>query len=449
MTERMPGYGLRRWHLVVIAALLVAAYVSIERRYASERRELVLQQDDIAQALTRAYLEDHGPIFTHDGALYAGRYRINWSDTVVDAVKADSGCGASIFQGDERIATTTMGPGTSERAVGSRANPEIKKRVLEEGRAFRGELTTLGQRFLIVYTPMKDAEGATVGMIATYREVDALGRELLVFRALLGGTMAVLFALVTLLVSSAAAQQRDVQRARRKLVEERAKQQAVFFESMTQELRTPLSTVVVFAASLTESLKEGQPEKAIAERIHAETKDVLATVDDIVDYSRIEAGNARLVVSEVDVRGCAEAAAARGTALIGARAVRLKVDLPDDLPTVNGDPARVQQVLTYLVAHAVESVDEGKVLLRARAERDTVAIQVIDTGPGLDASELASVWDPFRQAAPGARAQTGSGLALAIVRGLVTSMGGEVSASSKLGRGSSFTVRLPRASITA
>ena len=448
MIVRMPRYGFRRWHLVVMAVLLAATYLFIERRYVAERRELVLQQDHIAQALTRAYLEDHGPIFTHDGALYAGRYRINWSDTLVDAVKADSGCGASIFQGDERIATTVVERGKSERAIGTRADPDIKRQVLVLGHTFRGEHAALGQRWLIEYTPLKDAEGTTVGMIATFRDLETLGHEVLFFRVLLGGTMAVLFALLVIVVRGAEAQQRSVQRSRRKMVEDRAKQQSVFFESMTQELRTPLSAVVVFAAALVDGLKEDNASRAIAGRIHAETKDVLCTVDDILDYSRIEAGNVQLAVGEVDLRAQIDVAAARATELIGARGVRLKLDVPDNLPSVNGDGVRIAQVLGYLLANAIESVDEGRVVLRARAERDAVAVEVIDAGPGLGEEELASVWDPFRSAAPGARALVGSGLGLAIVRGLVTSMGGSVTAASKLGKGSSFMVRLPRAQIT-
>lgn len=286
MNARAPRYGFRRWHLVVIAALLASTYLFIERRYAAERRELVLQQDHIAQALTRAYLEDHGPIFTHDGALYAGRYRINWSDNLVDAVKNASGCGATIFQDDERIATTAMAAGKSERAIGTRVDPEIKRQVRDGGGTFRGEHEELGHRWLAIYTPLLDAEGANVGMIATFRDVDALARELVFFRVLLGGTMAVLFALLALVVRRAEAEQRAVQRSRRKLVEERAKQQAVFFESMTRELRTPLSAVVVFAAALVDGVKNDDPSRAVAARIHAETKDVLSTVDDILDYSK-------------------------------------------------------------------------------------------------------------------------------------------------------------------
>src|SRR5258706_5410411 len=125
----------RRWHLLLLALLVSAAYFFLEQRYVAERRELVLQQDDIAQALTHAYLDDHGPIFVHDGALYAGRYRINWSDTLVDAVKADSGCGTTIFQGDEQIATTATALGSKDRATGTRANADIKQLVWEQGQS--------------------------------------------------------------------------------------------------------------------------------------------------------------------------------------------------------------------------------------------------------------------------------------------------------------------------
>jgi signal transduction histidine kinase len=453
---------LSRWHLLLLAVLLGGTYFFLERRYVTERRELVLQQDDIAQALTRAYLDDHGPIFEHDGALYAGRYRINWSDTLVDAVKADSGCGATIFQGDERIATTATALGTTERAIGTHVNPDIKQRVLNEGHDYRGPIETLGQKWLIVYTPMKDAEGKRVGMIATYREVDSLGRELLYFRLLLGGTMVFLFAVVVAMVIGVERAERSVQRARRKLIEERAKMQAQFFESMTQELRTPLSAVMVFASSLLEALKD-DPSKAVAQRIHAETKDLLSVVDDIHDFSKIEAGNVVLATEEVDLKAAIAKAEARGRELIGARGVKLKTDVPEDLPTVNGDAGRIQQVITNLVVHAIKTTEDGRVGIRARAEREAVLVEVIDTGTGLSEQALASAFDPFQrgpfQSGPLQNAPLqkgideplhgGSGLALSIVRGLVRAMGGEVTATSKVGKGSVFTVRLPRATVVA
>lgn len=438
----------RRWHLLLLALLVVGAYVFLEQRYVAERRELVLQQDDIAQALTHAYLDDHGPIFLHDGALYAGRYRINWSDTLVDAVKADSGCGATIFQGDEQIATTaTPARGSQERAIGSHANPEIKRLVWEEGKSYRGAIETLGQSWLIVYKPLNDAEGTRVGMIATWRERDALSRELLYFRLLLGGAMTLLFGTVVLMMLSVERNERGIQRARRKLVEERAKLQAQFFESMSQELRTPLAAILVFAQTLLDALKDDKSE-AVAKRIHAETKDVLRSVDDIHDYSRIEAKSLKLEVAEVDLKAAIAKCEERGREMIGARGLKLRTEVPEDLPAVNGDPARVQQVLTNLLANAIRSTVEGRVALKARADRDAVLVDVSDTGGGLSEEALNTVWDPFRKNEAMAAGQASAGLALAIARGLAQAMGGDVTVASKPGKGTTFTLRLPRASIT-
>ena len=437
-----------RWQLLILALLLAGTYVFLERHYVAERRELVLQQADIAQALARAYLEDHGPIFEHDGALYAGRYRINWSDTLVDAVRADSGCGATIFQGDERIATTATNAGGNERATGTHANPEIKQRVLIEGHDYRGPIETLGKTWLIVYTPLKDAEGNRVGMLSTYREIESLSRELLYFRLLLGGTMFFVFIVASLMVLSVERRERGVELARRRMAEERAKLQAQFFESMSQGLRTPLSTVLVFASSLIEGLTDDDS-RAVVKRIHAETKDVLGAVDDIHDFSKIEAGNLKLAVEEVDLKAAIAKAVERGTELIGHRSLKLRTEVPDDLPTVNGDAARIQQVLVNLIVNAVDtSGGEGRIGLKARADRDSVVVEVIDTGKGFTAEALASVWDPFQKDA-GAQSHVGTGLGLSIVRGLVTAMGGEVSAASKVGKGSVFTVRLPRAAVVA
>jgi len=436
----------RRWHLLLLALLVAGAYLFLEQRYVAERRELVLQQDDIAQALTRAYLDDHGPIFVHDGALYAGRYRINWSDTLVDAVKADSGCGATIFQGDEQIATTATVPGSKERATGTHANPDIKQLVFEEGKSYRGSIETLGQSWLIVYKPLTDAEGTRVGMIGTWRERDSLSRELLYFRLLLGGAMTLLFGAVVLMVLGVERSERSIQRARRKLVEERAQLQAQFFESMAQELRTPLSAVLVFAQSLLDGLKDDDS-SAVAKRIHADTKDLLRAVDDIHDFSKIEAKNLKLAVAEVDLKAAIAKCEERGREMIGARGLKLRTDVPEDLPPVNGDPSRVQQVVMNLLSNAIHSTVEGRVGIKARAERETVTVEVIDTGAGYSEEALKSVWDPFRKTDE--RAQAGAGLSLAIARGLAQAMGGDVTVASKVGKGTVFTVRLPRASVTA
>ena len=438
---------LRRWHLLLLSALLVAAYVFVERRYVAERRGLVLQQDEIAQALALAYLEDHGPIFEHEGALYAGRYRINWSDTLVSKVQAESGCGLTIFQGDEAIATTMVKPGTNERDVGVRAPLQVKRRVLDEGETFRDSIELLGDRWLLVAKPLKDGDDKIVGMIATYRDVASLGRELLLFRAMLGGTMILLFVALVFLVLQLEREQRKSAAARRALIEERAKQHAKFFESMTRELRTPLSTLMVFASSLIDSVQDDRS-RDVAKRVQGETKDLISLVDDILDYTRLEADNLGLHAEEIDLARITERAMEAVRARAGARPIKFNVELPDDLPKVNGDPSRVQQALTTVLATAVRATDEGGVRVRGRFDRDTVAIEVTDGGPGLSESQVMAIWDPFHSSSAPGRQDAGSGLALAVTKSLIERMGGGVEAISRRGKGTTLRVRLPRSQVT-
>ena len=439
--------NLRRWHLLVLCALLVAAYYFIEQRYVSERRELVLQQDDIAQALARAEMEDHGPIFRHEGALYAGGYRINWSDTLVDAVKADSGCGVTIFQGDESIATTMVKPGTNERAVGMHAPADVKHLVLDDGHAFRGRIALLGDQWIMVVRPLTDGADNVVGMVATFREVAAFTSELLYFRAMLGSVMLLLFVALVFLVLQIERQQRRGAAARRALIEDRAKQHAKFFESMTRELRTPLSTLMVFASSLLVCVQDDRS-REVARRVQAETKDLLGVVDDILDYARLEADSLELHNEEIDIARILERSVEAVRAREGGRAVRLDLQLPDDLPKANGDAARVQQAITNVISTAVRGSDEGGVKVRARVDRDAVTIEVRDGGPGMSESQVMAIWDPFQpNTAPG-RQDAGSGLALAVTKSLIVRMGGSVDVGSKRGKGTTFRVRLPRAHVT-
>jgi signal transduction histidine kinase len=445
--QEASALTLRRWQLVIVSVLLAAAYYFIERRYVAERRELVLQQADIAQALTRAEIEDYGNIFEHDGALYAGHHLINWSDPLVNAVKTDSRCGVTIYQGDERIATTMTKPGTNERAIGTHASPMLKHEVLEEGRTFRGSVEELGARWLMVVTPLKDGDEKVIGMIATFEDVAQLDNQLLYFRATLGSVMGLLFVALVFLVVQSERQQRRHSAARRGLIEERAKQHAKFFESMTRELRTPLSALTVFASSLIDSVQDDRS-KEVVRRVQAETKDLLALVDDILDYARLEADNLDIHTEEVDlariIERCLDAIRTRA----GGRSVRLDVDIPTDLPKVNGDAARVQQALTNLLSSAVSATDDGRVKVRASADRDAVAVDVTDGGPGLSESQIMTIWDPFHVAPPTGRQESGGGLALPIVRGLAIRMGGSVEATSRKGKGTTIRLRLPRASVT-
>ncbi len=447
-TQHETPRTLRRRHLVALAVLLIAAYAFIERRYVTERRELVLQQVEIAQALARSYLDDYGPIFEHDGSLYAGKHLINFSDPLANAVQSDSGCGLTVFQGSEIIATTMVKPGTQERAIGVHAPAEVTHRVLEDGEAFRQVLDFLGVRAITVVRPLKDGDDHTVGMLATYRDVESLGRELLLFRATLGGVMLVLFVALTSLVVQMERQQRMAAAARRALIEERAKQHARFFESMTAELRTPLSTLMVFATTLLDAVQD-ERSRDVVKRAQTETKELLALVDDILDYARLEADGLGLAAEEIDLAKTVARSVEIVKARASARSVRFDVKVPDNLPTVNGDAGRAQQVVTNLLMAAARTTDDGTIKVRARIERESVAIEVTDAGPGMSESQVMAIWDPFRAPATPGRQDAGSGLAMAVTKSLIERMGGSVDAGSKKGKGTTLLVRFARAQVTA
>jgi signal transduction histidine kinase len=218
---------------------------------------------------------------------------------------------------------------------------------------------------------------------------------------------------------------------------------------MTHELRTPLQALLVFASSLVDSVGDDRS-REVAKRLQTETKDLLAIVDDILDYARIEAGNMALAVEEVDLGQIVDRCVQGLQARAGARAVKLDVQVSEDLPKANGDPARVQQAITNVLATAIHATDEGRVKVRAASDRDAVTIDVTDSGLALSAEQLAAIWDPFHVGVAAGRGQQGSGLALSITRGLVTRMGGTVDARvAKKGTGTTFRVRLPRAHVTA
>jgi signal transduction histidine kinase len=284
-------------------------------------------------------------------------------------------------------------------------------------------------------------------MLATFRQVKALDGELIYFRAVLGGVMLLLYLALVFLVIQIERQQRRGAAARRALIEDRAKQRAKFFESMTRELRTPLSTLMVFATSLIDSVQDDRS-RAVARRVQGETKELIAVVDDILDYARLEADSLGLAAEEIDLAKIVERSLETVRGRLGGRAIKFDVNIPEDLPKVNGDPSRVQQVVTNLLSTAVRATDEGGIKVRARADRDVVTVEVTDGGPGLSESQVIAIWDPFRAMAAPGRQDAGSGLAMAVTKSLIERMGGSVEASSRHGKGTTLRVRLPRAEVT-
>ena len=220
-----------------------------------------------------------------------------------------------------------------------------------------------------------------------------------------------------------------------------------FLANMSHEIRTPLNAVLGFARiGLRDSI--GLPAQAQFGRIVNAGDHLLHVINDILDLSRIESG--KFVVESRAFALRTVLADASSFVIVAARSKGLTYhcEIADDVPNwVRGDALRLQQILVNLLSNAVKFTEHGHVRLGVATEgdgRDTVRFVVDDTGIGIDAGQVARLFEPFEQADNSTtRAHGGAGLGLAICSRLADLMGGSIVVTSTPGSGSCFTLRLP------
>jgi signal transduction histidine kinase len=230
-----------------------------------------------------------------------------------------------------------------------------------------------------------------------------------------------------------------------------------FLANMSHELRTPLNAIIGYTELLGEELEEvGIRElDEILARVQGSSHHLLQLVNDILDLSRIEAGRVTLHPTEINLPLMVSDLEALAEPLVRINDNTFEVELREPLPLViSHDATKLKQVLINLISNAAKFSSEGSVKLTIASGRENiVTFAVSDTGPGIPESKLASIFNAFHQLEGSSSNPMGSsGLGLAITRELCKLMGGDVTVSSKLGRGSTFTVTLPgslRDSLTA
>jgi signal transduction histidine kinase len=219
-----------------------------------------------------------------------------------------------------------------------------------------------------------------------------------------------------------------------------------FLANMSHELRTPLNAILGYTEMMVDGLYGNLPEKAQAtlERVQSNGKHLLGLINDVLDLSKIEAGQLVLAAEDYSVADMVSTVMAATESLAKTKKLALEANVAAGLPRGVADSRRLAQVLLNLVGNAIKFTDEGKVEIRAVHAGDNFEISVVDTGPGIAPADQAKIFEEFQQVDnTSTRKKGGTGLGLSISRKIVELHGGRISVESEVGKGSTFKVTLP------
>ena len=224
---------------------------------------------------------------------------------------------------------------------------------------------------------------------------------------------------------------------------------SAFLASMSHEIRTPMNAILGFAQLLLGSGGLPPRQREQVEAIRRGGEHLLGLINDVLEMSKIEAGRVTVVPTETDLHALVSDVEATFRLKAQEKGLALDVERAGDLPRfVVTDERKLRQIVLNLAGNAVKFTAKGSVGVRFHAApqgdgRALLRVVVEDTGPGMTAEELSRLFQPFEQTRTGREAGGGTGLGLAISRAFAQLLGGDVSASSRAGAGSVFTLALP------
>jgi signal transduction histidine kinase len=211
-------------------------------------------------------------------------------------------------------------------------------------------------------------------------------------------------------------------------------------------LRTPLNAILGYTELMSDCIYGEMPEKArgVLDRIQRNGKHLLGLINDVLDLSKIEAGQLVLSITDYSLKDVVHSVFSAVEPLANEKRLAFKVDVPTNLPSGHGDERRLTQVLLNLAGNAITFTDQGEVTIRASVTDGLYNLSVSDTGPGISEADQAKLFQEFQQADNSVtRKKGGTGLGLAISKRIIEMQGGRIWVVSHPGQGSTFSFSLP------
>ncbi len=219
-----------------------------------------------------------------------------------------------------------------------------------------------------------------------------------------------------------------------------------FLANMSHELRTPMNAIIGFTRLVMRRSRDDIEPKQYdnLEKVLSSAERLLLLINDVLDLSKIEAGQLTLVPSSFDLDGLIDDCLRTVEPMVDGTRVSLEREVAPGIPQIVTDEEKMWQIILNLLSNSIKFTDQGAVTLRAVCRDEALVIEVADTGIGIPEDALALIFEEFGQSADGsARRYGGTGLGLSITRHLVQFLGGAISVESAVGAGSTFTVALP------
>jgi signal transduction histidine kinase len=346
--------------------------------------------------------------------------------------------------GDDLIESIRGAPiRLGEGALGVAAVTRVPTQVLdilderEYGLArLRPILARLGYRSLLA-VPLLREERIVGGLVVLRREPGAFAAPVV--------HLLQTFATQSVLAIENARLFREIEEKGRQL-ESASKHKSQFLANMSHELRTPLNAILGYTELILDRIygEVGEEVREVLVRLEKSGRHLLALINDVLDLSKIEAGQLTLSLNDYSVKDIVQTVVTGMESLAADKKLTLRSNLPPELPLGRGDERRITQVFLNLIGNAIKFTDVGEITVRVTTSNGAFVVAVADTGPGIAPEDQEKIFQEFQQGDNSStRKKGGTGLGLSIARHIVEMHGGRIWVESTPGKGSTFWFTLP------